>query len=225
MRSLLAIVAVFLLGGCVVTKTSAVLPEVKVARPMKSTVVAAPGSLWNSGSDGMVTDLKARRLGDILTVAIYEKASASKQATTSTSRNSSAATGLDKLFGLENMIGKIHSSIDPTSLLDTSYENDFKGIGSTTRKEDLAATLTTRVVEVMPNGNLKIAGSKTVTVNREEQLINMTGEVRPADISPGNIIDSMYVLDARIVYTGEGVISDKQGQGWLVRMLDDVWPF
>ena len=225
MRSLLAIVAVLLLGGCVLTKTSAVLPEVKVARPMKSTVVAAPGSVWNSGSDGMVTDLKARRPGDILTVAIYEKASASKQATTSTSRNSSAAAGLDKLFGLENMIGKIHSSIDPTSLLDTSYENDFKGVGSTSRKEDLAATLTTRVVEVMPNGNLKIAGSKTVTVNREEQLIKMTGEVRPADISPGNIIDSMYVLDARIVYTGEGVISDKQGQGWLVRMLDDVWPF
>ncbi len=223
MRCLLAIVAVFLLGGCVLTTTTSP-PPTKVVK-LRKAAVAAPGSLWSEASYGMATDLKAQRVGDILTVAIYEKASASKQATTSTSRDSSASAGLDKLFGLEDRIGKIHASIDPSALIGTSYENDFKGGGSTTRKEDLVATLTTRVVNVLANGNLKIAGSKTVTVNREEQLIKMTGEVRPADISSGNVIDSKYVLDARIVYTGKGVISDKQGQGWLVRTLDYVWPF
>jgi flagellar L-ring protein precursor FlgH len=87
------------------------------------------------------------------------------------------------------------------------------------------ATLTAQVTEVLPNGNLVINGSKTVTVNREQQLIRLSGIVRQADISPHNIVDSKNILDARIAYTGKGVISDKQGQGWLVRILDNVWPF
>ena len=217
------IVVLLLLGGCGAIQPPVPLP-VEMARPVPPPA-GAPGSLWNSGSDGIFADLKARRIGDILTVAIYEKASASKEATTSTGRDSSASAGLTNLFGLEAEIAKINSAIDPGKLINTSYVNGFKGTGATTRKEDLVATLTTRVVAVLPNGNLKIAGSKTVTVNREDQLIILTGEVRPADISSANIVDSKHVLDARIAYTGNGVISDKQGQGWLVRALDRVWPF
>jgi flagellar L-ring protein precursor FlgH len=81
------------------------------------------------------------------------------------------------------------------------------------------------VVEVFPNGNLRIEGGKTITVNREEQIIVLTGIVRPNDISSQNIINSKYVLDAKIAYTGKGVISDKQGPGWMTRILDNVWPF
>jgi flagellar L-ring protein precursor FlgH len=93
------------------------------------------------------------------------------------------------------------------------------------RKEDLVATLSTRVVEVLPNGNLCSEGGKTVTVNNEDQIIRLAGIVRPADISYNNFVDSKYILDARISYTGKGVISDKQKPGWLVRVLDNVWPF
>ena len=224
MKVLLVAVVLILLGGCAVLQPQPPT-QVKVVQPVAAPPVAATGSLWNSGSDGVFADFKARRRGDILTVAIYEKASASKVATTSTGRGSSASVGLTNLFGLEKYAPKINSIIDPSSLVGTNYENEFKGTGTTTRKEDLVATLTAQVVEVMVNGNLKIVGSKTVTVNREDQLIKLTGEVRPVDISAGNIIDSKYILDARIAYTGEGVISDKQGQGWLVRALDSVWPF
>ena len=223
MRTLVLVVLLSLSWGCALLQP-APLAQVKVALPQEPPA-AAPGSLWSSASDGIVADLKARRPGDILTVAIFEKASASKEASTSTGRDSSASAGLSNIFGLERNIDKINGGIDSTKLVGTNYKNDFKGSGATTRKEDLVATLTARVVEVSPNGNLRIAGSKIVTVNREDQLINLTGEVRPTDITSGNIIDSKYILDARISYTGNGIISDKQGQGWLARTLDTVWPF
>jgi len=213
---------VSLLWGC--SMLQAPPPKVRVTLPPEPTT-SAPGSLWNSASDGITADFKARRRGDILTVAIFENASASKQATTSTGRDSNASAGLSSLFGLQDNIAKISPGMDPAKLVGTNYKNDFKGTGATTRKEDLVATLSVRVVEVLANGNLRIAGGKTVTVNREDQLINLTGEVRPSDISAANVVDSKFILDARISYTGNGIISDKQGQGWLVRTLDFLWPF
>ncbi|MEJ2200550.1 MAG: flagellar basal body L-ring protein FlgH [Desulfuromonadaceae bacterium] len=80
-------------------------------------------------------------------------------------------------------------------------------------------------VEVYPNGNLRITGAKTVTVNSEKQIVKLTGIVRPSDISAQNVVDSQNILDARIAYTGKGVVSDKQQQGWLMRVVDNVWPF
>lgn len=203
-------------------------PEETFAPQQVEIVPEAPataGSLWTQTNGSLFNDRKARRVGDILTVAIFERASASKEASTSTGRSSSASAGIDNLFGLEKQIATINSSIDPGNLIGTRYENDFTGSGSTSRSEDLVATITTRVVDVLPNGNLRIDGHKSVTVNNEQQLIRLSGIVRPTDVSSGNVVDSSQVLDAQIVYTGEGVISDKQKQGWLVRILDNVWPF
>ncbi len=183
------------------------------------------GSLWTESGGALFNDLKARRVGDILTVAIFERASASKEASTSTGRSSSASAGINNLFGLEKQIATINGAIDPGNLIGTQYDNEFTGSGSTSRREDLVATITTRVVDVLPNGNLRIDGHKSVTVNNEQQLIRLSGIVRPTDVSSNNVVDSSQVLDAQIVYTGKGVISDKQKQGWLVRILDNVWPF
>nr|WP_320050106.1 flagellar basal body L-ring protein FlgH [uncultured Desulfuromonas sp.] len=195
------------------------IPEITAPQPQ------TPGSLWTTGNGSLFVDNRACRVGDILTVAIYEQAEASKEATTSTGRTTSASADLTSLFGLESNIAKLNSSIDPANLVSAGYTNDFQGSGSTTRKEDLVATLTTRVVEVLPNGTLRISGSKSVTVNHEQQLIHLSGIVRQEDITPENLIDSMYVLDANIVYTGKGVIDDKQKPGWLLRLLDTVTPF
>jgi flagellar L-ring protein precursor FlgH len=192
---------------------------------MEPAIPASPGSLWTQQRGSLFYDTKGRNVGDIVTVAIYEKASASKEAKTSTNRSSSVSASLSKLLGLEKNIGTINSAIDPTALLDASFDNDFEGEGKTSRKEDLVATLTTQIVEVYPNGNLRITGAKTVTVNSEKQIVKLTGIVRPSDISARNVVDSQSILDARIAYTGKGVVSDKQQQGWLMRVVDNVWPF
>jgi flagellar L-ring protein FlgH len=220
------ILGALLLSGCAARTTlpttelpSDNAPQMAVETPQTS------GSLWTENRGSLFGDIKARAVGDILTVAIFEQASASREATTETDRSSSNEAGISKFLGFETDFDKIHSAIDPTQLIATNYDNDFKGSGSTSRKENLVATLSTRVVEVFPNGNLRIEGGKTITVNREEQIIVLTGIVRPNDISSQNIINSKYVLDAKIAYTGKGVISDKQGPGWMTRILDNVWPF
>jgi flagellar L-ring protein precursor FlgH len=222
----LSAVLLLLLVGCsahqVPTNTAYQPTPTPVAPPP---VPTTEGSLWTQDQGSLFYDHKARNIGDIVTVAIYEQASASKEASTATGRDSNASADISKFFGLESNIGKINSAIDPTSLIDVGYKNDFTGTGKTSRKEDLIATLTTRVVEVLPNGNLRIAGSKTVTVNNEDQIIRLAGIIRQADISPANIVDSQHILDANIKYTGNGVISDKQKPGWLIRTLDNVWPF
>lgn len=198
----------------------ATVPPMTVTPPAATT-----GSLWSNNANGLASDNKAHQKDDILTVAIFESASATKQASTTTGRDSSASADISSVLGLEKNLANINSSLDPTNLLSAGYKSDFKGSGATSRKENLVATLTTRVVEVQPNGNLRIEGSKTVTVNREDQIIHLRGIVRPADIGTNNMVDSKYILDAEIVYTGNGVISDKQGQGWLVRFFDTIWPF
>ena len=150
-------------------------------------------------------------------------AHASKQATTDTDRSSSMSAGISSLFGLEQTAEK--NNITPSSLVEANFDNEFSGGGKTTRSENLVATLTTQVIEVYPNGNLKIRGGKSVTVNNEKQIIYLTGIVRPYDVSADNTVDSGNILYAQITYTGKGSISDKQKPGWLMRILDNTWPF
>jgi len=196
-------------------------PELVITAPKPT----SPGSLWTTNKGSLFVDNRAGNVGDILTVVISEQAEASKEASTSTGRSTSASADITSLFGLESNIASLNKSIDPAKLISAGYTNDFAGSGSTSRKEDLVATITTRVVEVLPNGTLRISGSKSVTVNHEQQLIHLSGIVRQQDITVGNLIDSKYILDANIVYTGNGVIDDKQKPGWLLRLLDNVTPF
>ena len=106
---------------------------------------------------------------------------------------------------------------------ETSEKHD--GTGSTSRSSELTAVLTAKVIDVLPNGNLLIDGRREVIVNNETQLISLSGTVRPEDIGPNNTVLSTYIADAKITYTGEGVIGDKQRVGWFVKIMDAVWPF
>lgn len=177
------------------------------------------GSLWNpSVSYSLYADLKARNVGDNVTINIVEAASASKNATTKTSRNSDIDASwsgvLAKMSG--DWVG---------SEVKSAYANSFNGQGETTRKSSLNAFITVRVIQVLPNGNLVVQGSREVQVNNENQFINIQGVIRPEDISSANIVLSTFVADAKIELNGQGVVSDKQRVGWLTRILDWVWPF
>ncbi len=185
------------------------------------------GSLWSHRTDSIFADHKARSIGDIVTVTISEQASATKEATTSSGKSSNWNAGISNFFGLENASFITDSSLTPdlSSLINTSASNSFDGSGKTVRTDDLRASLTTQVVGRYSNGNLKIRGGKEVTVNNEVQVIYITGIIRPVDITAANTVDSEKILNARIHYTGKGVISDKQEPGWLTRGIDHIWPF
>jgi len=197
--------------------------------PLEEPVVAnprpqSPGTLWNGDEGSWLADVKARRVGDIITVTIREQATASKQATTDTSRGSGISAGISTFFGLEQNV-QDSTNINPSSMIGSNSSDSFSGKGQTTRSENLTATLTTQVVEVYPNGNLKIRGGKSVAVNNENQIIYLTGIVRPFDVTSDNTVDSGSILNAQITYTGKGIVSDKQKPGWLMRIFDSTWPF
>ncbi len=183
------------------------------------------GSLWNNSTSSLFSDHKAKFIGDIVTVTISENASATKEATTTTGKKSAYNAGIPNLFGWENGSWIEDHQIDLTNLINASVANSFDGSGKTVRTDELTASLTTQVIGKYQNGNLKIRGGKEVTVNNEKQIIYITGIVRPVDITAANTVDSSKILNARISYTGKGVISDNQEPGWLARIIDYVWPF
>ena len=127
------------------------------------------------------------------------------------------------MMGLEK--AGINKYMDLSKLVNASASSKFNGNGSTTRKENLNATITARVVDVLANGNMLIEGRRNVLVNNEDQIIVLTGTVRPRDITPDNLVNSTHIADARIAYSGEGIISDRQKPGWLMGIMDKVWPF
>ncbi len=216
-----------LLAACAPTQP----PLIAIQEPLEEIHDAEPiqreaGSLWQENNKSMFSDRKARDVGDIVTVIISETASASKQASTKTERTSDIHAAIPNLFGLENgsaFTGE--DAIDLNNLINAEMGSGFDGSGSTSRKEDLKAYLTTQVVGRYPNGQLKIRGGKEVMVNNEVQIIYLTGIIRPVDITAANTVSSAKILNARISYTGKGAISDKQKPGWATRIIDNVWPF
>jgi flagellar L-ring protein precursor FlgH len=177
------------------------------------------GSLW-TGKDlfGVCADLRARNVGDIVTINIVESASASKNATTKTAKTSSLAASwggaLEKISG--DLLGADQKA---------AFANSFDGQGATTRNSTLNAYISAQVIQVLPNGNLAIQGSRQVQVNNENQIINIQGVIRPVDIDSTNQVLSTAIAEAKIELSGQGVVSDKQRVGWLTRILDWVWPF
>jgi len=221
------ILSTILVSGCASDNSSPIviqepLEEIYDSKEIKN----ESGSLWNQNNGSMFTDRKAQRVGDIVTVLISESSSASKEAASSTSRSTNMAASIPNFFGLENDdIWNGHNPVDLSNLVNADFSNGFDGSGTTSRKEDLTASLTTQVVGLYPNGQLKIRGGKEVMVNNEVQIIYLTGIIRPVDITAANTVSSTKILNARISYTGKGSISDKQKPGWAMRILDNVWPF
>ncbi len=189
--------------------------------------IPAQGSLWvdQGGLSEMFINQKARRVGDIVTIKIVETASATNQASTNTDRKNDLSIGLTSLFGLENRYTPTSSFFNPFSSLTSAYGSEFEGAGATKRSGALEAFITARIVQQLPNGNMIIEGNREIRVNNENQIITLTGMVRPRDISAENIILSTYIADARISYSGSGIVNDRQKPGWLSRILDVIWPF
>ena len=190
---------------------------------MEKTMPASPareeGSLWPAKDlFGVCADLRARNVGDIVTINIVESASASKNATTKTAKT----TALDASWTgvLQNISGDLLGSS-----VKAGFGNSFDGQGATTRNSTLNAYISAQVIQVLPSGNLAIMGSRQVQVNNENQIINIQGVIRPVDIDSTNQVLSTAVAEAKIELNGQGVISDKQRVGWFTRILDWVWPF
>jgi flagellar L-ring protein precursor FlgH len=204
------------------------LPPVDFARPPAT--YRSDGSLWTSENASLWSDPVAHTLADIIFVNVREDTTASNTADTELKRKSNVDLGIPNFLGAENEVNTINDSdptngVDPTHLIRANTQNDFKSEADTTRQGRLTARVSAQVVDVFPNGNLRIYGSQVVTVNNENQIITVEGIARPYDIAPDNSIDSFLLAEARIELTGRGVVSDQARPGWGARVIDWIWPF
>ncbi len=222
MKRTMIAVAFVVSAGCVYPQVQ--LPQTADEQHIPEPKISyANGSLWQAGSVSPVDDFKARKLGDIVTVVIVEEASASKQASTGTKREAGISASIPNFMGIETTV--LADKLDLNSLIKANTSSDFGGSGTTTRKDVLNATISARVTDVLANGDLRIEGSRSVKVNNEEQIIILQGTVRPKDINHDNMISSSQIADARITYSGNGIINDRQQPGWLFNFIDKIWPF
>jgi len=191
------------------------------------------GSLWKDRSSIFYMDTKARKINDIVTIEIEEISNASQQVSTKTSRDTSILASITKFlgsplhFGLENFWGKddTGAKIPFKPEIESSAKSSHSGSGKISGSGKLTASMAAKVIEVMPNGNLIIEGRKEVTIDNEKRFIILSGIVRPMDIEFDNTVSSSKIADARIEYTGSGVISDKQKPGRYHRIFDWLFPF
>jgi flagellar L-ring protein precursor FlgH len=165
-------------------------------------------SLYNESSYRPLTaDNKAFRVGDVLTVQIFENSTATTSADTGTRRRSNSSAELN-----HRGVAVAHTGID--------VGGDFDGGGKTQRTSRVLTILTVTVREVLANGDLKVAGEQLLTVNEEPQKVTLEGRVRPLDISEGNIVLSTRLADARITYVGQGDIAERNRRPWWRSLLD-----
>jgi flagellar L-ring protein precursor FlgH len=182
------------------------------------------GSLWTDSGMNLFGDNRAVKVGDLVTVRISENPKAKLHAKTDTNRESTI-TGSANFLGYMEALKQKNKNFNPTSLINTSFKPEFVGEGTNDRDGNMTAYVTARVIRVLPNGNLYIKGRREIKVDMETQYIVLSGIVRPEDIDLNNEIQSTYISDAKIEYSGRGVIAERQRPGWMMRLLDTAWPF
>jgi len=180
------------------------------------------GSIYQAGRDvALFEDVKARRVGDLLTVRLVEQTDASKTSNTSTTKTTDVEIANPTLFG--RPVTK-----NGTPLLSGSLDSDqaFAGAGDSSQSNSLEGSITVTIAERLPNGYLVIRGEKWVSLNQGREFIRISGIVRPVDIGPDNTVLSAQVADARIAYGGKGALADANRMGFLARFFNHPWvPF
>jgi len=218
-----------LLGACAPTAASitrdANLDLVEQAMKAPRANHTETGSLWNNIGVNLVTDPLAHEVGDLVTVLVSENAKATRQLGTKKSKKSSHTTGITAALGYETSLAAKNPNFKPSTALDISNDKSFDGSGQTTNSDTLTASVTSVVTEVFPNGNMRIAGRRQVTINSQPQALTFTGVIRAFDISPNNTIPSSKVAQAIISYGGGGDLASVAHEGWFGQTLDVLWPF
>lgn len=220
MHRLAILLVLALLTGCASTPSPIDEPPEPVSYPEPEAGTA--GSLYRGNSAmALFADQRARRPGDVLTILLQENTQARTSSSTETSKSSGISLPNPTLFGRPVTQGGV-------PILDTAVEtdNNFSGSGASEQTNQLDGFISARVMEVTPNGLLRVRGEKRLRINRGDEIIVVTGLVRPQDISADNTVASLRVADADIAYRGRGQLGQVNQQGWLGRFFNSpLWPF
>jgi flagellar L-ring protein precursor FlgH len=186
---------------------------------------ARSGSLWQDDvARPMCADKRAVGVGDILTVIVQENNSASKKKNTKTDKSSAMDASIASFFYSPAASGLLTKGGQMPALKYNS-ENSFGGGGSINNSEAIVARIGVRVIDVLPNRNLVIEGTRESAFSGEQQTIVLRGVVRPDDITSGNSVYSYNIADATLRFVSKGTLTDSERKGWFNKIWDKVTPF
>lgn len=179
------------------------------------------GSLFTDSAQNvnLLVDFKARRVGDLVFVDVVETSTA----TVSSKAQRSRETGT--IGGIVPLVNALPITSTVGTIIGGLGDREYSGQGSTQRNSNVQARITARVIEVLPNGDLRIQAVKLVKINKETEQIALTGIVRRKDISTDNSIQTIAIGDLRVEFNGKGIASKENAPGWLSRLFDKINPF
>jgi len=238
---LLPIVALLALSGCAsdianigrspelspITNPQMITGRRDVVMPMPAVEpeIYASNSLWRTGARNFFNDPRAAKVGDILTVQIAISDRANLANSSKGQSSGTRQSGITGLFGLETKIPQMTGGGDPENLIGMSSDRSFAGQGSVQRSETIELTVAALVTQVLPNGNLVVAGRQEVRVNNERRDLTVSGIVRPQDITSANTVKHSQIAEARISYGGAGMVTDNQKVPLVQQALGVLLPF
>ncbi len=199
-----------------------------VSLPMPAPITAErrPNSLWQAGTRAFFKDQRASQVGDILTVVININDQAKLSNETVRNRTNSENTGINNAMGFETQLQKIlpHAA-NPASLLNASTNSKSDGVGSIARTDQVTVEMAMLVTQVLPNGDLVVMGHQEMRVNYDIRDLQITGVIRPQDISATNTITLDKIAEARVSYGGRGQLMDAQQPRYGQQLFDIIAPF
>lgn len=194
--------------------------------PAPQEPMASSNSLWRAGSRTFLRDQRAAQVGDLITVLVSIADEAQLQNRTQATRTGTQAMGMSNLFGLETSVPRVlPSQTSPGSLVNTNSSGVTDGNGQIRRSDAVTLRLAATVTQLLPNGNLVVAGRQEVRVNHELRELMVQGVLRPQDIASDNTVRHDRLAEARIIYGGRGALSDVQQPRVGTQVLDALLPF
>lgn len=199
-----------------------------VSMPMPAPITPhrEPNSLWRPGSRAFFKDLRASRVGDLVTVVIEIDDSGELDNTSERTRDNLEGADAPALLGYEASLDKIFpDAINPSNLLELSSDSRSQGDSSIEREEEISLKLAAVVTQILPNGNLVILGRQETRVNYEVRELQITGVIRAEDITSQNTIAYEQIAEARLAYGGRGFMTDVQQPRYGQQIIDILFPF
>lgn len=182
-------------------------------------------SLWKEATSvSMISDKRAHNVGDILTIVVQENNTASKDNTTKTAKSSGIDASISS-FLYPPTASSLLTKKGQLPAMKIDNKQDFSGGGQINNSEKITARIAVKVVDVLPNGNLVIEGTRQTSFAGETQDAVLRGVVRGDDVQSNNTVYSYNVADATIRYNSKGSVSDAQRKGWFTKIWDKVTPF
>lgn len=199
---------------------------VSFPQPEKVVHKREANSLWQAGARQFFKDQRAQKVGDILTVVIQVADKAEIKNETKRSRTTDEDDDVPALGGFETKLNKIlPDAVDPANLIKFGGKTQNDGKGEISREDKINLRVAAVVTQVLPNGNLVIAGKQEMVVNYDLRELKVTGVIRPEDISSQNAINYDQIAEARISYGGRGQIMDVQQARYGTQLFDIIFPF